>query len=1405
MSFKKTLLGIDAGSVSLSVVKMDTDKNLMASDYRFHHGDIGKTLQQILEVLGIEGVTHVVATGSTPALVQAQKRYDNQIAVIEAARQYHPDMRAVLVVGGEKFFYSTFNEQGHYAGSTFNTSCAAGTGSFLDQQASRLKMRNIEELSATACHNRGRCPKIASRCAVFAKTDLIHAQQEGYQYEEISDGLCHGLAKNIVDTLFSADTPPGEILFCGGVSRNRAVAGHIEKLASISLKVPEQGNLYGAIGAVLCFLEEVQEIPPLLLTSPAAILRSSAALKQYHYPPLQLSHSRYPDFSSLERYEYGGEHNNPVEVDIYQALNGEERVYLGVDIGSTSTKAVILNEQEEVLAGLYTRTAGRPLPAVQHIFEAISGIEKAKNIRFEVVRCATTGSGRKFIGKIIGADIVLDEITAHARAAIQLDPNVDTIIEIGGQDAKFTTLQNGRVTSSTMNNVCAAGTGSFIEEQAARLGCAIDEYGARAEGVSSPMASDRCTVFMERDINHHLSEGFSVNEVLASALHSVRENYLMKVASEKNIGNSIFFQGATAKNRPLVAAFEQRLQKPIMVSKYCHLTGALGGALIAREEMKHGSTSFRGLGLSRKHIPVSSEVCELCNNNCKISIADTPSGKVAYGFLCGREYEDTAFVQKETGAIDLLRTRRRLLVRKKNFTPRDKPVIGLPAAVHMVDDLPFWQNFFAGLGVRTISSSPRKDILAGGRKISLSEFCAPITAMHGHVDYLLERSDYVFLPYYLENKNSEARRQFCYYTQFLPGVIATIGARAEGKILSPVIRYLYTPFHAKIELYRMLRSILADPPGFLEVSKAYDLAEEQDRNYRHELKKFFGEHAGKRDDVEVVLVGRPYTILSPSLNCGIPELFAAQGINTYFQDMIPYDEEDIEEIAPLLGEIHWQHSAKILEVAEVVSRMKGVYPVYITSFKCSPDSFTLDYFKAVMEANNKPYLILELDEHDSSIGYETRIEAAVRSFRNHYRQEKVRTDFPPLPDYRHINPQLEDHPADKTIVLPNWDRITCAFLTAVLEREGYQAYTMLETDATIRRSLKYNSGQCIPLNAVAEGFTETMRHYNLAPEKTVLWLNRSTLACNIRLYPHHIKTILNGQGMESAGIYVGNLNFADISMRAAMNGYFSYMFGGLLRRVACAIRPYELEKGTTDRVLEKSIHILCDAFRGKRSKEEALSEVISHFQWIETRKEQRPKVAIFGDVYVRDNRVMNQDLIRFIERHGGEVITTPYSEYAKMIAGTYFRKWFNEGKYLDMLSNRAILATMLQLEKKYSMIFDRILGNSRHAYDDRPEDILAGYNISVENTGESMDNILKIHYIKKYYSDVSLFVQASPALCCASLITEAMKKKISEKTGVPVVSVVYDGTGGEKNSVIVPYLKYGQRKGEAAEKLLCRM
>lgn len=1402
-----TLLGIDVGSVAAGAVVVNGNREILASGYRFHKGDIATTLGELLTEFRLHGIDGIVATESTPQSVLSDTRYNNQLAATAAAKRDYPDLGALLQVGGEKFYLATFDNKGQYLGTSLNTSCAAGTGSFLDQQAGRLHLTSITELAKTAAASKGEFPQIASRCAVFAKTDLIHAQQEGYQLEEISNGLCHGLAKNLVDTLFAGAIDSSRpTVFCGGVSKNFAVVNHLEQMTGLPITVPPNGYLYGALGACFTALDsdldklkrreinnDTQSFSDLILST------RRVTEKSYSYQPLELQYSEYPSFDSLAQYICRKpESEIDVEVDIYQDLETTNlsSITLGLDIGSTSTKAVLIDDDLRVICGLYARTAGRPLIAAQNIFYAIREIEKKQNLHFTVTQAGTTGSGRKFIGKIIGADHIIDEITGHARAAYHLNPQVDTIIEIGGQDAKFTTLRDGRVTFSTMNNVCAAGTGSFIEEQAAKLGCPVEEYSSKTEGVRAPMTSDRCTVFMERDINHFLAEGYRVEEVLASALHSVRENYLQKVATEKNIGSTIFFQGATAKNKALVAAFEQRLGRPILVSKFCHLTGALGTALLAREE-RIAKTAFKGFGLHKQAIPITSEVCELCNNKCKISKAHVKGTPVAYGLLCGRDYESKKYKRTDSKAFDLLGERRQAA----RFNPRtvvnSSTIIGIPSAVHLVDEMVLWTRFFDFLGISTVTSEKYSDGLIMGKNLSQAEFCAPINSMHGHTEWLLKRADYVFLPTYLENKAKDGRRHFCYYTQFLPSLISTAPGCDSTKILRPVIKYLYTPFHTKMQLFRMLQGVRGGSWNFLEVSSAYDRAVDAQKAYEQRLKSLFTENSGESEDnINVVFLGRPYTLFSSSMNGNIPDIFKQQGISCYYQDMIGYQHDEVASIQPLLKEIHWQYGAKILETAAVTATRNNLYPVMVTSFKCSPDSFTVDYFKSIMDNVAKPYLILELDGYDSSVGYETRIEAAIRAFKNHKQSKSlVRNPSVSLSPPSNLTPETATNLKGKHILFPNWDPITCSFLTATLVREGYDAHLLQETDETIRKSLRHNSGQCIPLNAVAESAITYIHNRQLDPANCVLWLNDSSLACNIRLYPFHIQRIFNttGGGIEKTTIYKGDLSFGDISLIASKNCYFSYMVGGMLRKIACRIRPYEVFPGETDRVLKKSIQVLTDAFAGKRTLEKSIEEVVSKFEWIETEPQEKPKIAVFGDLYSRDNRVMNQDLIRFIETHGGEVITTPYNEYAKMVAPSYFRKWFNEGKYLNVITSKAMLTAMQTLEKKYSAIFNRILREPDYLFDDHPSAILAKYNMSIENSGESMDNILKIHYIHKYHPDVSLLVQASPALCCASLITEAMKKRIETLTGIPVVSITYDGTGGGKNDVIVPYLKYPRK------------
>ena len=1407
------ILGIDAGSVSVSIVLINEHGNILQSSYSFHEGKIAEKITSELSRIDLTDIYAIAATNSVPDILPQARRYDNIVSFITAAQKNFDRIGSLLIVGGERFGLALFDENGNYKNFKTNTSCAAGTGSFLDQQARRLRFADIREFSSTALHNHGDFPKIASRCAVFAKTDLIHAQQEGYTREEIADGLSYGLAKNIVDTLFSGTDYLLPVIFVGGVALNQAVIKHIKKLLNTDQVITHpQAHIFGAWGAALNALEDLPAgARPMKINSVDDIVHYHKPKKTYYYPPLELRLSDYPDFSSLEKYNFQSKvHPNtvPVEVDIYEELTAgsEPAVYMGIDIGSTSTKAVVVDSKKNVLIGLYTRTSGQPVTAVQTIFEALTEIEQKKNIRFRWLGVGTTGSGRKFIGKIIKADVILDEITAHARAAYELDPEVDTIIEIGGQDSKFTTLRNGMVTLSIMNNVCAAGTGSFIEEQAQKLGVPLSEYADRAMRARAPIANDRCTVFMERDINQYLNKGYSVEEVLAAVLHSIRENYLSKVAVESLIGKKIFFQGATAKNKALVAAFEQKLGRPIMVSKFCHLTGALGVALTAIDKNIQ-KTTFRGLELYKKEIPVRTEVCNLCPNFCKLKVAEIDGDIEAYGFLCGRDYNVQKFVNYNTSGFDLIKEYRRTFLRFAPQTKEASITVGLPAGLYMYEDMPRWRKFFDLLGIKTITSEKVHDVIKHGKNIAAAEFCAPMAAIHAHVKAVAEKSDFVFLPIYLEErqKDKNIRRAYCYYTQFMPAVIKSNKEFENLKLISPL---LYTRQNEAITIYNLYRAL--NKAGInvspLDVARAYDEAKKYHNSLKDKWKQVFREQNTDDGKIKIMILGRPYNALSPAMNSNIPEIFAKNGIKTFFMDMIDVSDEEVEEIQFLLKTIKWRYAALILAVADKVARMDGIYPVYITSFKCSPDSFTLEYFKSLMEAHGKPYLILQLDEHDSSVGYETRIEAAINAFTNHYRlQQKDKKQKYQSSFSCHEDSYIKDarELKGKTLLLPDWDSYVTPLLKSALDSFGVNTIILHDTPQNIVKSTTLNTGQCIPLSIIIQNAIDTIIKQKLDPRETVVWLVDSSIACNFSMYPFFTKKVFLDKkdvypDLDKVRVYLGESSFFDFSFLTSVKAYLSYMFGGYIKKIGTRLRPYELNKGQTDETIQKALGMLAQALKSDSLQEieKTLRQVIDMFKAIPIdRSEPRPKVAIFGDLYVRDNDVLNQDIIHYIEQNGGEVITTPYNEYLKIITSPYMQRRFKEGFVLDAATIRLFKTIIPVVDNRFYPYFEEILEEPMPRVENDLEQIFEEFNITNMQFGESFDNILKvIHLTHHYKGQISFFVQLNPAYCAAAIITQAMAHKIEKVTGIPVVTIEYDGTNEFKNDAILPYLKFAKDK-----------
>ena len=522
-------------------------------------------------------------------------------AEVDAVKELVPEVRNIIDVGGGSLTLIRLNKDGEFEGMTQNSLCAAGTGSFLDEQADRLGISYDEVQSFTHIEDP---PHIATRCAVFAKSDLIHHQQAGRSRAECWIGLCRGMVSTFLSTLLKGRPLQGLTVMVGGVGQNPEIMIRLKELYGDNVMTFDLAHFVGAIGAAKLGCDTIS-MEDFEKVKEGATKGESRALDTRK--PLELNKSQYPSWEVEE--SYTDDNDNEVRVTM---LPDEKKVscYMGIDIGSTSTKLLLTDKDGEVLCDVYRKTGGNPIDATRLLFLALENLEKKRGIEIEVKGCVTTGSGRKMVGLVIGADDVINEISCHVKGAMHVDPTIDTIFEIGGQDSKYMRTVNGQIRDAAMNYVCAAGTGSFVEEVGRKLGYKVGEIGEVVKGIAPPHTSDRCTVFMGQDVIRLQRAGYSKEEAMAAVLYSVVQNYLNKVVANKYYSKEkIFFQGATARNVGLVAAFENLLDVPIVVSPYAHVMGSWGAALIAKDLMEQSGaeSTFKGLDLSSRKIELRSE------------------------------------------------------------------------------------------------------------------------------------------------------------------------------------------------------------------------------------------------------------------------------------------------------------------------------------------------------------------------------------------------------------------------------------------------------------------------------------------------------------------------------------------------------------------------------------------------------------------------------------------------------------------------------------------------------------------------------------------------------------------------------------------------------------------------------
>jgi len=872
--------------------------------------------------------------------------------------------------------------------------------------------------------------------------------------------------------------------------------------------------------------------------------------------------------------------------------------------------------------------------------------------------------------------------------------------------------------------------------------------------------------------------------VIASVLFSVRDNYLSKVVGKTSLGDKIYFQGATGRNKALVAAFEDEIKKPILVSKYCHLTGALGSALHSMEPGL-GKSGFSGMNFSFR---AYSEVCSLCVNKCDLRVYSVGDKITAWGLKCGRDYEDKK-MKKSGGASEI--EKKYFNVFSRESENKEGKTVGIPATLYMMEYYSLFKNFFSKLGMNVIIESGSTKNMAAGKAIVNSDFCAPLVLTHGIIKSLLDKNpDYIFLPAIINEQNlleqlpaeekyveKSTDCYFCFYSQYASTIVNAIPSLSlNDRLISPKIKFNNRKIEqVALDLAESLTGVLNFPAEkisgtFLEAWNEY----QADKNrWKDEGKNIL--ETGT-DKIRILLLGRPYAVFDEKINLGIPGKIEKAGYEMIHQAMLDLKADD-DDRSGIISRMHWFYGQQILLAAEEILKHENIYPVFLTCFRCSPDSYLLSYFKKMMDDAGRPYLVIQLDEHSSDVGYETRVEAALDSFINDFKSPDKKSKKKP-------GIIIREHKIDKddTVFIPYISPIISEIQKYVFESAGYKARVLPLEQRMINTGYKFTSGgECMPNAALVGSIIDMIRKENRVPEKTALYLPTMCLACNFNQFTQLIR--IAGEKAGFGGLKIINPNairgIPDVPMKVNLNLMSVNILSSLLYKLIFRFRPYEIKKGETDIALEKSMEIIKNYLNNDRPLIEAAAEIRNLFEKIEITKGKKPRIGILGDLYTKYNSILNDDIFGFIEELGGEVVMPSYTEMLIHFI------------YSDVLENdltKFYLKMVVKEEQKFEKVFSDILADSGEPPVEECISLMNEYGIKHHIIGETTISVSRmLYYIK--HKLVDAVVHVNPILCCPGVVSSSIFRKIQEDYSIPVIDLFYDGTN-KPNKLIVPHMYY---------------
>jgi len=1347
-------LGLDIGSVNVKLALLDENSQLVHIDTERVPSGPRAAVVSLISRLGqgfnLEEIHTAAVSGSGGVVIPRELgwvEYSGPLAIAAGLLLSYPQAKTIIQIGGQSSLIIGLEDGLSRPWQVAsNPLCAAGSGMFLEQQAYRLGI-SLADFARLALESQGPAPRIAARCSVFAKTDLIHLQQKGVPLPVMLHGLCDGLARMVVSCRKGILEEP--IYFVGGVAANEAVVRSLNEVLSarnghqVKAMVPQNYLHVEALGLALLARDLGQR------SQVTALLGTDIGRHYFEMPGLE----------------------KVIQMDGWTGpkINGPFTGYLGVDVGSTSTKAVILDETGgQVMAKNYLMTAGKPVDAVKQVFKNLL-LQVGDNARIAGV--GVTGSGRYLVGGFIGADLIKNEITAQARAAADVDPEAD-IIEIGGQDSKLVIKRNSVVVDYQMNKACAAGTGSFIDELADLLGISVKNGDFARLAFQAPHIIDlgtRCAAFMAQAVASAQQQGVPVEVITASLANSITGNYLSKVVGTKKLGRKVILTGAVFYNEAVVSAFKKALEdKTILVPEHKEVSGAIGAALLAKEESGGKPSRFKGLQrVIDSDCNLSTFICKVCDNNCTISRMDLPGEKPTfYGSRCDL-FDSTLSGEKKETAFD---ERERLLFSQYKDGAGKGPTVGIPRALLVYDYAPLLIGFLNALDAKVvISGKTNKQIMEQAIELGYTDSCFPLKLLHGHAASL-KGVDYVLYPCALRlgtKDGDENQKYSCPLVQAAPFIIRQ-AVDLGGRLLIPFIDFS----RGEADTVNSFADV-AVKMGFSR--KQGKLAALAGIQAQREFEAALAEHGRKlleqlhqNNQLGVVLFARSYMSQDAGANLGIAEKLAQLGVVPVPLDFLPLASINVKEYS---DRPYWAYEGKHIAGAAITARDPSLYGLILTNFGCGPNAFILNIVEDIM--GGKPLGQLEIDEHAAEAGIVTRLEAFVDTIRGWSRLSKHYQAPERAIVYRSV-PSLVK--SGKTLLLPRM-AAHAEVLAAAMSAFGVDAIALPEAD---ERNMLYSnmvtSGkECLPYRVTLGDFLRFF-HENGGGKNVEGFMPSSFGPCRLGKYALEQSKILRDMGFDlPIRTTVSNNAYADMGLSSAFErlAWRGLVVGDYLERLLWRSRPYEKVSGSSEVLFQEYLSKVAERTRRKEPLDDLLREATARFKsLIDPDKPRRPLVGINGEIFLRSNNFSNSELVKACEGAGLEVVVSPVGEWIKYITHRNIEDAISDRKLKKIIDG--YLRKMVQ-----GYIEHKVASNFRDLIDTREPSTkellaLSSHYLSHRCGSEAVLSIGSgIEWLEnqKFAGVISVM----PHGCMPGGIVAAISEKLSPRYGKPWISLTYDG------------------------------